>query len=134
MFFCNTTHGWQSHRFFRLNNSTNRCVPLHDLALVLQAVNALRSVRSFTSVEVWRPWTTPNTWHNATIEMTTCRHVDVSRAHPAVSLQIFHKDNSHLRVDFLQISGYKLSSPWGIGVFDLCPGQIFSPRLAKRAQ
>jgi hypothetical protein len=28
---------------------------LYDLALVLQAVDAHSSVRSFTSVEVWRP-------------------------------------------------------------------------------
>jgi hypothetical protein len=40
------------------------------------------------------------------IEMT------ISMSHPAVSLLIFHKHTSHLRVDFVQISGNKLFTPW----------------------
>jgi hypothetical protein len=40
------------------------------------------------------------------IEMT------ISMSHPAVSLLIFRKHISHLRVDLMQISGNKLFSPW----------------------
>jgi len=49
------------------------------------------------------------------IEMT------IWMSHPAVSLLIFLKHASHLRVDLVQIPGYKLFSPWGFGIFDLCP-------------
>jgi hypothetical protein len=42
------------------------------------------------------------------IEMT------IWMSHPAVSLLIFLKHASHLRVDRVQISGYKLFSPWGL--------------------
>jgi hypothetical protein len=99
---------------------------LHGLALFHEVVNALSSVRRRSRPSKFG--VRERLQHVAQRDHRDdddC-HVDVSRSHPAVSLQIFHKHTSHLRVDLLQISGYKLSSPWGIGVFDLCPGQIFS--------
>jgi hypothetical protein len=96
------------------------------LLLVLQAVNALSSVRYRSSPSKFGIHERLQHVAQRDHRDDDDRHVDISRAHPAVSLQIFHKHTSHLRVDLLQISGYKLSSPWGIGVFDLCPGQIFS--------
>jgi hypothetical protein len=52
------------------------------------------------------------------IEMT------ISMSHPAVSLLIFHKHTSHLRVDLMQISGDKLFSPWDFEYLIYARGQI----------
>ena len=54
----------------------------------------------------------------------------ISMSHPAVSLLIFRKHISHLRVDLMQISGNKLFSPWDFEYLVYARARS----LAKRAQ